>query len=61
MNKIIRLLMRRDGIRYAEAKEAYEECKAEIYDAFYGTSCLDPEEILADELGLEPDYIIYFI
>lgn len=32
-----------------------------IMDAISGTSCLDPEEVLASELGLEPDYFIYFL
>lgn len=53
--------MNRDGISYADAKEAYLECKAEIMDALEGTSCLDVEGILASELGLEPDYIFNFI
>lgn len=61
MNEIIELLMRRDGLGYADAEEAYEDCKAEIDDALNGINCLDPEEILASELGLEPDYLIYFI
>lgn len=58
---IIQLLMRRDGISYIEAMNAYNECKAEMDEALEGTSCMDPEEILASELGLEPDYIIYFM
>lgn len=61
MNEIIELLMKRDGMNRTEAMNAYDECKSEIYDAFNGTSILDPEEILADELGLEPDYLIYFM
>lgn len=61
MNEIIRILMRRDGVTYDEAKEMYLDCKSELMDAIAGTSCLDPEEVLASELGLEPDYFIYFI
>lgn len=61
MNEIIELLMRRDGISQQEAREMYEECKAEMYDAFNCTSCLEPDEVLASELGLEPDYLIYFM
>lgn len=61
MNEIIELLMRRDGISQQEARGMYEDCKAEIYDAFNGTSVLEPDEILASELGLEPDYFIYFM
>lgn len=61
MNEIIRILMRRDGVTYDEAKEMYLDCKSELIDAIAGTSCLDPEEVLASELGLEPDYIFNFI
>ena len=61
MKEIIEILMRRDGVSYEEAKEMYENCKAELMDAIDGTSCLDPEEVLISELGLEMDYIFHFI
>lgn len=61
MEKIIEILMRRDGVSYEEAKEMYMNCKSELMDALAGTSCLDPEEVLQYELGLEPDYIFEFI
>jgi len=61
MNEIIRILMRRDGLTYEEAKEAYEDCRAEIMEALEGSSCLSLDEILQAELGLEPDYIFDFI
>lgn len=61
MNTIIDILMRRDGVSREEAKEMYLECRSELMDAIADTSCLDPEEVLASELGLEPDYFIYFI
>ena len=61
MNEIIEILMARDGVTYEEAKEMYENCKAELEDAINGTSCLDPEDVLMGELGLEMDYIFCFI
>ena len=61
MQEIIEILMRRDGVSYEEAKEMYENCKAELMDAIDGTSCLEPEEVLISELGLEMDYIFHFI
>lgn len=61
MNEIIEILMRRDGVSYEEAKEMYLNCKSELMDAIDGTSCLDPEEVLMGELGLEMDYIFNFI
>ena len=61
MNEIINILMNRDGVSYEEAKEMYMNCKSELMDAFDGTSCLYPEEVLLEELGLEMDYIFCFI
>lgn len=61
MNEIINILMCRDGVSYEEAREMYEDCRAELMDAIDGTSCLDPEEVLMSELGLEMDYIFCFI
>lgn len=61
MNNIIKILMKRDGMTYEEAKEAYEDTKAELMDAIEGNSVLDPEEVLLGELGLEIDYIFDFI
>ena len=53
--------MERDGIDYDEAKEMYDNAQSELMDAFEGTSCLSPEEVLECELGLEPDYIFDII
>ena len=61
MNRIIEILMNRDDLTYEEAKEMYEDTKAELMDAIDGTSGLDPEEVLMGELGLEMDYIFDFI
>ena len=61
MQKIIEILMRRDNLTYAEAKEAYLDCKAEIMEAIDNDDCFEVEEILRCELGLEPDYIFNFI
>lgn len=61
MNVIIKILMDRDGMTRAEAIEAYRETKSELMDAISGTSVLDPEEVLIGELGLEFDYLIYFL
>lgn len=61
MEEIINILMRRDGVTYDEAKEMYLSCRSELMDAIEGTSCLDPEEVLMEELGLEMDYIFCFI
>ena len=60
-DKIVSILMKRDGLSKEEAGECYDNTYAELMDAICGTSCLDPEEVLSCELGLEPDYLDYFI
>lgn len=58
---IVGILMRRDGLTRREAIDMYNETRSELMDALEGTSCMDPEEVLASELGLEPDYLFDFI
>lgn len=56
-NEVVRILMERDGLTKEEAKERIEEVREMISEA-------DPweaEDILADELGLEMDYIFDII
>ena len=56
MNKVVKILMRRDGI----TREAAEEDVARVREMLYGCggSFDEAAEIIADELGLEPDYIM---
>ena len=61
MKEIIEILMRRDGLTYEDAKEAYLECQEAIMDAVEDGNFFEVEEILRSELGLEPDYIFNFI
>lgn len=61
MKEIIEILMRRDGISYEDAKEAYLECQEAIQDAIDNNEIFEVEEILRSELGLEPDHIFNFI
>ena len=60
MNRVIEILMDRDGYAYEDAKEIYEDTKSELMDAIDGTSCLEAEEVLMG-IGLEMDYIFDFI
>ena len=56
-NKVVRILMERDGLSKTEAKERLEEVSEMISEA-------DPwetEDILSSELGLELDYIFDII
>jgi tetrahydromethanopterin S-methyltransferase subunit G len=52
-NKIVRILMDRDGLSKEEANERLDEVREMIADAH---PC-EVEDILAFELGLEMDYI----
>ena len=56
-NRVVRILMHRDRITEEEAVSMVEATASEIYDAIEGTNCMEPEEIMMEELGLEPDYI----
>ena len=59
--KVIEVLMERDNLTREEALARVEDCRSELYDALDGTSCLDPEEVLMEELGLEMDFIFDLI
>ena len=61
MKEIIEILMRRDGLTYEDAKEAYLECQEAMMYAVEDGDFFEVEEILRSELGLEPDYIFNFI
>lgn len=61
MEEIIEILMCRDGISYADAKEAYFECQDAMMYAIDNGDIFEAEDILRYELGLEPDYIFNFI
>lgn len=51
METIKEILMRRDGMSAGEADDMISEAKAEV------TAGMDPEEVLQDWFGLEPDYV----
>lgn len=56
MNKVIRILMKRDDMTREEATALVEEVKEMMLEAAHNGD--DPEEILMEELGLEPDYMM---
>ncbi len=49
------LLVERDGISLDDAYEFVDELRQRVWDGE------DPEELLEEELGLEPDYIFCLI
>ena len=55
MDKVIEILMTRDGLSKAEAKRLVLETREMIYDC--GGSIVEAEEIMMNQLGLEMDYM----
>ena len=51
MESLKEVLMRRDGLTRREAAEAIAEARERVREGE------DPEEVLLDEFGLEPDYV----
>ena len=57
MNKVVEILMRRDGISEEEALEAIQDCREQmLYFCARGDYSM-AEDCITEELGLEPDYI----
>lgn len=54
-NRVVEILMQRDGFKRKEAENKLEECQKLIQDAFKNNR--DVEDVIAMELGLESDYI----
>lgn len=57
MDKIVDILMRRDGVTKEEAKNTLEETREMIDDAIASGNFDEVEDIMYSELGLEMDYI----
>ena len=51
MNKIVEILMQRDGLSRLDAEAQLKEGRAVVAEGD------DPEDVLHDMFGLEPDYI----
>lgn len=51
MNRIVKILMERDGMSREEAIKLLSEAQEMIHDGS------DPADVLEDMFGLEPDYI----
>lgn len=60
--ELIDLLIDRDGISYAEAANLVDAVQDEVYYLIDGAGTYsDIEDLLASELGLEPDYMELFL
>lgn len=56
MNKVVEILMRRDGDSKQEATERVEQTRDELLQLGTG-SFEDSQNIIEENLGLEPDYL----
>ena len=61
MEEIISILTRRDHLTRIEAYELVCECREEILNACAEGRYWEAEDILADYLDIEPDYLMYLI
>jgi hypothetical protein len=58
MEKIINILMKRDGLSFEEARRQCEDTVAEVRMAIASGDFLLAEELMMSDLGLEPDYLM---
>lgn len=61
IDELATMIACRDGISVDEAYEAIEETQDMLQEAFAAGSITMAEDILAGELGIEPDYLDLFI
>lgn len=54
INRVVKILMERDGITKEEAIELMKDTQAELLDC---TNVLEADDIIMSNLGLEPDYL----
>lgn len=58
MNKVIKILMERDGITEDEARSLINETRDEIMML---DNPMEADNVLMEYLGLEPDYLFYIL
>lgn len=54
MNKVVEILIKRDGMTKTEAEELVSEVREELLSR----DPIEADDIIIDYLGLEPDYIM---
>ena len=60
-NPVVKILVRRDGMSVEDAIDLVKDTQSELLDAVYGTDILEAEEIIENNLGLEPDYLDFIL
>jgi hypothetical protein len=62
MNKIIKILMERDGLSHEEAQDQVVAFNSEMWaDVGQGGSLFQWEENFTDEFSLEPDFFLELV
>ena len=61
LEELAMMISERDKISFTDAADIVRDCAQNIEYAFYNGSLDLAEEILATDLGLEPDYLELFI
>lgn len=61
MEKIIRILMRRDEMTREEATELVNDTMREVRSAIEAGDYSLAEDLFMGDLGLEPDYLLYVL
>ena len=61
MKEIVEILKRRDGISENEAWARVNDCQEEMEGAIMRGNYQECEDIIASYLGLEPDYLDFFL
>lgn len=57
MDSVVEILIRRDGLTKSEANDLIEETR----ELLLTSDPWEADQIMADQLGLEPDYILDII
>jgi len=57
MLEVVQVLMTRDGLSEADALTRVRDCKATLEEYMENDWGYCPEDVIMDELGLEPDYL----
>lgn len=61
LEELAEMIAKRDNISYNEALTCVRDAALDMEHAFYNGSLDEAEDILASQLGLEPDFLDLFI
>ena len=61
LEELAKMIAERDNISYEEALTIVRDCAVDMEHAFYNGSLFEAEDILREDLGLEPDFLDIFI